>query len=304
METTGAARRPPAATLKREEAARGAREKRAVTAYLRGLQRAGARLARLPVGTDLLSGEDRAAATIRPVSRSTPGAPATTIPGLADLSVDLPVNLPTATLSPPYDYQWKWTKWIHYAPGELSAYADKAAGEFGFDIASSHDSNQVNKSRARAGIGVRYQPSERGLLRIRRHIQVEQDWSLKWKMRVAHTYGWTGLLVQSFDATDNELASTPIDGKEIRFDKTGGGGSLLPAAEFTVTLPSEGLPSLFVDPSRWYAIWVWCGGGIRAAGWQTYLGMNVGSDAASKLDVTVSSIALYFTPIAALSGLR
>jgi hypothetical protein len=51
-------------------------------------------------------------------------------------------------------------------------------------------------------------------------------------------------------------------------------------------------------------IWVWCGGGIRAAGWQTYLGMNVGSDAASKLDVTVSSIALYFTPITALSGLR
>jgi hypothetical protein len=71
-----------------------------------------------------------------------------------------------------------------------------------------------------------------------------------------------------------------------------------------VVLPSEGMPSLFVDPSRWYAIWIWCGGGIRAAGWQTVAGMNVGSDAAAELDITVPSIALYFTPIVAFSGSR
>ena len=52
---------PPAATFKREEAARGAREKKAATADLRGLERAGARIARLPAGTGLLSGEDRLA---------------------------------------------------------------------------------------------------------------------------------------------------------------------------------------------------------------------------------------------------
>ena len=49
---------------------------------------------------------------------------------------------------------------------------------------------------------------------------------------------------------------------------------------FDVTLPPLPLPSLIADPNRWYAIWLWCGGGIRAAGWQTQAGANVGSDAA------------------------
>jgi hypothetical protein len=150
---------------------------------------------------------------------------------------------------------------------------------------------------------VRYQPAERGFLAIARHIEVREDWSLKWHMRVAHAYGWTGLLVQAFDAADGALTGPPIDAKGIEFDETGG-GSLLSAAELTVALPGGSLPGLLVDPGRWYAIWVWCGGGIRAAGWQTYLGTNVGSDAASKLDVTVGSIALYFTPITALLGAR
>ena len=53
---------------------------------------------------------------------------------------------------------------------------------------------------------------------------------------------------------------------------------------------------MIVRPSRWYAIWIWCGGGIRAAGWQNIAGVNVGSDAKSELDVEIPSIALYFTP--------
>jgi hypothetical protein len=127
-------------------------------------------------------------------------------------------------------------------------------------------------------------------------------------MRVARTHGWTGLLVQSFDASSDDLASTPIEDRRMQFDESAGGGAALvlplPVAEFTVVLPGQGLPSLFVDPRRWYTIWLWCGGGIRAAGWQTILGVNVGSDAASKVDVAVESIRLYFTPIVALGGPR
>jgi hypothetical protein len=163
MDAIGTALRPNAAALKREEAARGAHEKKAVTAYLRGLERAGANLARLPTGTGLLSGESRATPRTRPPSRATSGPPAAAMPGLDDLSVELPV-LPFATLRPPYAYAWTWTKWIYYAPGELSAYAHNTTGKLGFDIASSHDSHQVNKSRARAAIGVRYQPSERRII--------------------------------------------------------------------------------------------------------------------------------------------
>jgi hypothetical protein len=297
MTAVGGTLSPSAVTLEREEAALATREKRAATAYLRGLARAGTRMTALPTGVGILSGDGRATVTRRTPRRSTSGALASSIPGLADLLGNTTVVLPTATLRPPYPYHWTWTKWIHYAPGRLEAYAD-TGGTFGIDIAASHDSNQVNKSRARAAIGGRYRPLEPGVLRIHRHMDVDEAWSMTWHMRVAHTYGWTGLLVQAFD-DDNELVDTPIDGRTIEFNKTGGGGALLslPAAEFTVNLPSEGLPSLFVLPTRWYAIWAWCGGGIRAAGWQTYAGTNVGSDAASKLDVTVPRIDLYFDPL-------
>jgi hypothetical protein len=60
--------------------------------------------------------------------------------------------------------------------------------------------------------------------------------------------------------------------------------------EISVALPGDNSfwgTSLFVVRDLWYAIWIWCGGGIRAAGWGTVLGMNVGSDAASELDVRV-----------------
>ena len=291
------------AGLEREETARAAREKTEATDYLKGLKRAGAEIPRLPSGAGLLSGEDRGTEKRRSPARSAAsGAPITAMAGLADIGLDA-VILPFATLTPPYDFDWTWTKQIYIAPGKLEAYAHKAQGTFGFDMASSHDSNQLNKSRARAAVGIVYRPTERGVLGIRPKVNVHEDWYLKWNMRVAHAYGWTGMLVQSFRVTDDELASTPVDKKRREFDKSGGGGSVIPAAEFTVNLPPEDFwgTSLFVDPERWYAIWIWCGGGIRAAGWQTYVGMNVGSDAASQVDVAVPKIALYFTPITALS---
>jgi hypothetical protein len=298
----GGTLRRSAAALEREEAALAARERRAAASYLRGLARAGVRASALPAGAGVVGGQDRAVVRRHTRQRSTSRALASSIPGLADILGNTTVVLPTATLKPPYSYHWIWTKWIHYAPGKLEAYAGND-GTFGFDIASSHDSHQVNKSRARAGVGGRFRPSEPGVLRIGHHLDVKGHSHLAWHMAVAHAYAWTGLLVQAYD-DDNDLVDTPIDGRTVEFNRSGGGGAVLslPDAEFTVNLPSEGLPSLFVVPERWYAIWAWCGGGIRAAGWQTHLGMNVGSDAASRLDVTVPKINLYFDPLPTRGG--
>ena len=239
-------------------------------------------------------------------TRATAPFAAGSLPGLADLELDqaLPWRASTAVL--PFDYAWTWTKWINYAPGTLSAHANQVTGAFGVELASDHDSNQLNRSRARAGIGIRYQPSERGLLRIRQRIHYSYAGHVKSKMRVARARGWTGLLVQSFDPSDNQLVGTPIDARDQCFDLHDDGQVIppLPSAEFDVHLPAAPLPSLIVDPSLWYAIWLWCGGGIRAAGWQTVAGMNVGSDASAKVDVQVESITLYFTPIGALASAR
>ena len=278
MERIAAALGRESAGLKQEDAARAAAEKTAIAAYLKGLKRAGAEIARLPSGTGLLSGEDRGTGKRRSPARSAAsGSPLTALAGLADIELD-PAILPFATLTPPYDYEWTWTKIIYYAPGKLESHAHKATGKFGFDIASSHDSNQVNKCRARAAIGVMYRPTERGVLGIRPKVDVKYSWSLKSNMRAAHTYGWTGMLVQSFRVTDNALASTLIDKKQSEFDMTED-GSLLPAVDVDLNWPpGEEFwgTSLIVHPKRWYAIWIWCGGGIRAAGWQAILGANVG----------------------------
>ncbi len=299
MKSIAAALGRESAPLAREDAVRAAAEKTAATAFLKGLKRAGADLARLPSGAPLLSGEDRGTAKTRrsPARPVVVGAPVTAMAGLADLATDA-VILPFATLTPPFDYEWTWTKQIYIAPGKLEAYAHKAQGTFGFELASSHDSNQINKCRARAAVGVLFRPTERGVLGIRPKVIVAKDWYLKWNMRVAHAYGWTGMLVQSFRTTDNELAATPIDKKRWEFNVSGG-GSIFPPVEVVLNLPPEDFwgTSLFVDPSRWYAIWIWCGGGIRAAGWQTVAGMNIGSDAAAEVDVTVPQLALYFTPL-------
>ena len=120
---------------------------------------------------------------------------------------------------------------------------------------------------------------------------------MKWNYAVAHTFGWVGILVQTF-TQDGTLVETPVDKKGRIFNEDGG-GSIIPPAEINVSLPYGGNfwgTSMIVRRSRWYAIWIWCGGGIRAAGWQNIAGVNVGSDAKSELDVEVPSIALYFTP--------
>jgi hypothetical protein len=307
MDTTHASLRAETAALKREEAVLRAREKKAVPAYLKGLARAGADLARLPIGVGLVSREDRARSVARRSHSRATATTSFTVPrlgweGLTDPVIFLP---PIGTLTPPYAYNWTWTKVIHYAPGELSATADRVTGKFQIDMAASHNSNQVNKCRARAAIGVWYRPAQPGLLGIRPVVDVDWSWHLKTNYAAARTYGWTGILVHAFDATTDELVSVPVDKKQMEFNESED-GSLWPSAEFTVELEGGNFwnTTVPVSPSRWYAIWIWCGGGIRAAGWQTQAGVNVGSDATSRVHVRVPSIALYFGPLTVHSGPR
>jgi hypothetical protein len=281
----------------REEIERADADRNAATALLKALRRGGINAARLPPGVARASGQS-SASTRRSRPRSTRGfgSVAGTIAGLSDALTETAV-VPFATLQPPYDWEWTWTKWINYAPGQLEAYAHKADGTFGFECDSYGSSNQLNRSRARAGVGVRFQPTKLGVLGIRPLVRIDESWSLKWNYAVAHTFGWVGILVQTF-AQDGTLVQTPVDKKGRIFNEDGG-GSVIPPAEINVSL-AEGEDfwgtSVIVRPSRWYAVWIWCGGGIRAAGWQNIAGVNVGSDARSEIDVEVPSIALYFTP--------
>lgn len=305
MNALGAVPQAALAKLRREEVAHRAAERQAVMAYLRELKRAGVHPTRLPASAGLLGGGTRLARKKVAAPRATPRALASALPGLADLDLAQPLPWRASTLTLPFKYSWTWTKWIYYAPGTLTAHANHATGAFGVKLKSDHDSNQVNKSRARAAIGTRYQPTEPGLLQIQPRRHLEWEARVKSKMRSARAFGWTGLLVQSFDTSDDRLVDTPVDDRRMHFDLHDSGWALgLPPVEFDIHLPADPLPSLIVDPSRWYAIWLWCGGGIRAAGWQTVLGANVGSDAASRVDVRVDRITLYFTPIGALAGGR
>jgi hypothetical protein len=297
MRAIGRALDAEAKKTAREERGRTPADLRAATAYLRALQRAGIDSARLPPGVTGATGQRGASGRRRGPRATGAMGSAVELSGLSDVLTEA-VVLPFATLRPPYDWGWTWTKWINYAPGQLEAYAHPNTGKFGIECDSYASSNQLNRSRARAAIGVRFRPPHAGVLGIRPVVTVDEDWSLKWKHRVAHTFGWSGLLVTTFDETGTEVGA-PIDKRGIEFNEHGG-GSIIPPAEINVTIEGDGNfwgASLFVRPTRWYAIWIWCGGGIRAAGWQTIAGVNVGSDAKSELDVAVPEIKLFFTPL-------
>jgi hypothetical protein len=285
---------------KRDALSADRRERRQVAAFLKELGRAGVAPRVLASRASILQGSEKLARRDRPgqVSQSAYASDLASLSGLFDLPI-----LPTVTARPPYAYEWTWTKRLSIAPGKLEAHADKATGVAGFDMASKHSSNQLNRSRARAAVGIFYRPTEPGMLTI--YPRVEAEWSsyIHWNMRVAHAWGWSGLIVQSFNPGSNAVVSTPILTTHSLFDRKGGdnsGDDIIPATHVDLPWPDPSPPTLPVSPDRWYAIWVWCGGGIRAAGWQTYLGMNVGSDAEAAVDLDVSSIALYFAPMAQL----
>jgi hypothetical protein len=210
----------------------------------------------------------------------------------AAIALHTPVFPPSTIVSPPYSYEWTTKGYVNFAPGTLSTYATSANGQLGFDIASSPSSGQVNRSYARAAVGIYFKPLISGVLSVSTIAPLQWSASINCAFAGADGRGWAGFLVQSFNE-NNVLSATPIDQQQIVYDEFFNQSGLFTDSSLNLFGGPLDLSAAFVvDTSHWYAIWVWCGGDIHADGWQYYLGIAKGSDASSQMAISVPYIAL------------
>ncbi|HZW96323.1 MAG TPA: hypothetical protein VFF64_25480 [Candidatus Eremiobacteraceae bacterium] len=225
-----------------------------------------------------------------------PKQPFAKLPGLqSEVPLDVASVSGYSVVTPPYNYNWSATAYVDYAPGTLTANANQETGNLNIDDECSTESIQVNISNAQAAVGIYFKPQVYGVLSVQTIANISEYYYYVASWTGANTRGWAGFLVQGYDAT-NSLVETPVYQQNILFDEGSNGGypSIYTGDFPNLTIPFL-TPSFVVSPSRWYAIWFWCGGDIHAQG-DEYDGDPIASYASSVIDVTVPYFLLYFQP--------
>ena len=246
-------------------------------------------------GVDLTTLTDEA----RQLRQQVRGAPKEPLAVLSGLQPEIPVGVAAvpgySLVTPPYSYDWSATGYIDYAPGTLSAYANREAGTLSFQDVSADPCIQVNVSYAAAAVGISFSSQVLGVLSVATIANISEIYGYLADSTGANTRGWVGLLVQAYDAS-NSLVATPIYQQIILFDE-GSSGHFLEHSDDSQDNPSLNeavlTPGFFVSPDRWYAIWLWCGGDIHAEGFPD-APLAYGSDAWATMNVSVPFLLLNF----------
>jgi len=184
-----------------------------------------------------------------------------------------------ATQVPPFDYKWTW----HASTGTVDT-LNKAAnvnGNMSFDI-------QVYSAEgtcsARTAVGIFFRPmTKKGILKIWANPAINYQWSDLCNWDSAHSDGFLGLYVGRYDLSGG-FVSAPVNQKISLWDDSSWWYGQYDMGS------NSGFPlfsQLNVDSNHWYALWVWCGGHIEAAGLE---GAVFGSNAGATLSVAVPSI--------------
>ncbi|MGA8655265.1 MAG: hypothetical protein WB586_03885 [Chthoniobacterales bacterium] len=187
-----------------------------------------------------------------------------------------------ATVGPPYDYQWTWSA-VAGNPGENSEAADNNSGNMSINIWTDFGGNSSSVS-GRAAVGTYFYPPANGSLQIWSSPAFNDDWGDWCNFDSAHTDGWIGLYVGSYDLTGAPTGAVVDQQVTLWSDDSWWSGT----GEQTGSNSAFGLyaPPIQVDQDHQYEIWVWCGGDVSAAGWGTFSGSGAGDD----LSVSVASI--------------
>jgi len=197
-------------------------------------------------------------------------------------------------LTPPYTWEWSDTWVIDYAPGELTATADRESGEMTF-VDNPADSEQVDRSGGASAVGFSFQPLVDGVLTVSIPAEVKYWWYYICSYAGANTRGWAGLIVQSFPVRPQRAGRfgqmlTHVLQRHVFFDKGGQGGypsSAQEGGDITYNFQA----TFAVNHTRWYTIWLWCGGDIHAEGFNEW---TTGSFAESELDILMPYVILNF----------
>ena len=187
-----------------------------------------------------------------------------------------------ATRVPPFDYQWSW-EWARNSP-DISKSSNRTTGEMRFNIWE--DVNNSSTGLARTAIGIFFRPpTVNGHLLVSASPAFRASWGTWCAWASAHTDGWIGLFIGSYNASDNSYAGTIIDQKTELFSDDSWWSGV-----GRQNLSNSGFPlgnMIPVDNAHWYALWVWSGGRIDADGWG---GTFSGSGANSNLVTNIPSM--------------
>lgn len=167
-----------------------------------------------------------------------------------------------ATRVPPFDYQWSWESTTN-SPS-VSKSANRTNGQMSYNMWDNLDNS--SSGSARTAIGIYFRPPTRNGLLIANSVPAySATWGTWCVLADAHTDGWIGLFVGSYNVSDNSYAGTIIDQKNSLFSDDSWWSGIGWRESTNSGYP---LSAMFpVDNAHWYAIWVWSGGRIAADGW-------------------------------------
>jgi len=183
-----------------------------------------------------------------------------------------------ATLTPPYNWSWTWHAG-NGAPAVNAASADSKTGRWNVsDWASFDDSSNAS---ARAAVGVFFRPpTETGLLRVWSNPAVNFDWGDWCVLDGAGSDGWLGLYIAEYDADGGGFSGAPVDQQINLWSDSSWWSGVGEQNGSNSGYPLQA--TLEVDNAHFYAIWVWGGTDVYAAGWgNPFWGSGAGGDLAA-----------------------
>jgi hypothetical protein len=203
-------------------------------------------------------------------------------PHRADVKDGVYVGSIGAVVKPPFDYQWTWSA-VNGNPADNTETANKSSGKMSL-VFDTDDSDNSSSISGRAAVGIYfYPPADNGTLQVWSSPAYTDQWYDICSFDSAHTDGWIGLYIASYDLTGAPTGALVDQQVSLWSDSSWWSGGTGQGSNSGFGLYA---PPIQVDQDHQYVIWVWAGGDVSAQGWGTFSGSGAGD----QLKVTVPSI--------------
>ena len=184
------------------------------------------------------------------------------------------------TVVPPYNYPWTW--FSTSGSGSHTESANVSSGAIATRLNTGSEGSSYATDFASVGIFFYPQPDCPTQLQVWSTPAFNFNWWTICAFASAHSDGWIGLRVDTYNLA-GALVGTPVYQKNsLWWDDSWWSGASNSGSNSGYPLYAR----LTVDKDHWYAIRVWCGGTVSAAGWSTFSG----SAAQASISASVPSI--------------
>src|SRR4029450_36077 len=193
-------------------------------------------------------------------------------PQIAELPQRIFLGSIGATVTVPFNYQWTWSAGT--GSPSIATSADRTTGRMSFSLFGNF-SNSSSVSAAVA-LGIYFRPMvTNGILRLFANPGFTYRWSTFCAFCSAHSDGWLGLYAGRYNLSggfDGDVVNQQISLWNDNSWWSGAGAQTGSNTAFPL------FAQMNVDSSHWYALWVWCGGGVSACGFGSpFWGSNAGA---------------------------